>query len=348
MTEAFQETLTRIKSQESVFADRDEHAVEIGVILPLLEQVGWDIRDMSEVYPQRVLSDNSKPDFDLQIGGVSRMVIEVKKWTHGLDSNTEGQLQKYCAMVKPRLAALTNGHEWLLYVEPWTRLKNGRLHRFLDFSINDEPEKVEQNFKLFLARDNLAKGPAADRTVKGAKELFRKKGDDAAKVEELTNRWNNLVTDEDKLAETIAVLSEYWEIRATDDHVEQFIRSKGPLVKEAADNPEGTRRRFPKSFTFKPEGEEPVVIEVGKGWNNLLFDLCVLLHQHHAETFRQKALEIPQWFSKSSNGFKELRPISDTGIYLRRDGSSKAIRNFCHQIVAKFGYPEDTFHIELK
>ena len=53
MGEAFQETLDRIKSQSEVLGDRDEKAVEFVVILPLLQQLGWNIHDVTEVYPQR-------------------------------------------------------------------------------------------------------------------------------------------------------------------------------------------------------------------------------------------------------------------------------------------------------
>ena len=51
MTEAFEATLAMIKGQQSDFSGADEHAIEFGVILPLLEQVGRNIRRITEVYP---------------------------------------------------------------------------------------------------------------------------------------------------------------------------------------------------------------------------------------------------------------------------------------------------------
>ena len=99
MGEVFQETLDRIKSQSEVLGDLDEKAVEFVVILPLLQQLGWKTHDVTEVYPQRKLSNNHRPDFDLQVDSVSRVVIEVKKWAADLNPDNERQLQGYCQEV---------------------------------------------------------------------------------------------------------------------------------------------------------------------------------------------------------------------------------------------------------
>ena len=52
MTNTLDATLASLKSQESAFKTRDEHAVEIGVVLPLLRRVGWNTENISEIYPQ--------------------------------------------------------------------------------------------------------------------------------------------------------------------------------------------------------------------------------------------------------------------------------------------------------
>ena len=96
MREAFQETLNDIKGQSDVLRDRDEKAVEFAVVLPLLQQLGWKTHVVTEVYPQRKLSNNQKPDFELQVNGESRVVIEVKKWAADLNQDNESQLQGYC------------------------------------------------------------------------------------------------------------------------------------------------------------------------------------------------------------------------------------------------------------
>ena len=103
LTNTFHDTLASIKSQKSVFESLDERAVDIGVVLPLLKQVGWNTENVSEIYPQRGLADGSKVDYDLQIDGESRILIEVKRWIHTLDDDDEDQLKRYCQLAKPSL-----------------------------------------------------------------------------------------------------------------------------------------------------------------------------------------------------------------------------------------------------
>ena len=69
MSTDFEERLSRIRNNEPTLANREEHAVELGVILPLLSWAGWDTGDLTQIYPQRplsTLSNTGKVDFDLQ------------------------------------------------------------------------------------------------------------------------------------------------------------------------------------------------------------------------------------------------------------------------------------------
>ena len=134
LTDTFETTLARIKSQKSILNSLDERAVEIGVVLPLLRQVGWDTENVSEIYPQHRLSDDKRVDYDLQIDGESRILIEVKSWKNTLDDDNERQLADYCRSAKPnkpKLAVLTSGRSWRLYLPPNQRkgAPLNRIHR---------------------------------------------------------------------------------------------------------------------------------------------------------------------------------------------------------------------------
>jgi hypothetical protein len=349
MTEAFRTAIERIHKQKAVFPDLEEKAIEFGVVLPLLKQVGWNTDDVTEVYPQRTIPNVGKPDFDLQIGGNSRVIIEVKRWTHHLDSGNEDQLKKYCAAVKPRLAVLTNGHEWLMYVEPWTRLKQGKLHRFLDFSIDDEPWDLERDFRRFLGRENLEEKQAADATARAAKELFRSKRDDDGKIEELTKAWNNLATDKDALLGAVTTLGEHWEIRATEAQVKKFLAKAGPLVSTVADNcnpPNSQRHIKPESFTFAPENVEPRVEKVSD-WTGVRLGVCKLMIDRHCKTPGDIVPEFPEgWFFESDGQYR--RPIGNTGIYVPTGGNRHQILQACTDILAKFGYHANSLTVQYK
>ncbi|MXY43824.1 MAG: hypothetical protein F4Y50_07210, partial [Dehalococcoidia bacterium] len=100
MTDTFETTVATITSQASAFESLEEKAVEMFVVLPLLKQVGWNTENVSEIYPQRELSDGRKVDFDLQIDGESRILIEVKSWKQTLNDDHESQLANYCRSAK--------------------------------------------------------------------------------------------------------------------------------------------------------------------------------------------------------------------------------------------------------
>ena len=131
MTTAFQEALAKVKDQQHIVKNSDERAVELGVLLPLLRNVGWDTEDLRQVYPQMGMSQDKRDsvDYALQIDGKSRAFIEVKQWGKVLRKDYEQRLRDYCIesreKPKPEIAVLTNGLEWRLYLRPLSqRRKN--------------------------------------------------------------------------------------------------------------------------------------------------------------------------------------------------------------------------------
>ena len=344
MGEAFQETLDRIKGQSEVLGDLDEKAIEFGVILPLLQQLGWNTHDVTEVYPQRKLSNNHRPDFDLQVDGVSRVVIEVKKWVADLNHDYERQLQEYCQEVNPSLAALTNGHRWWLYVGPWKRPKGGVLRPFLDFDVSGNPEEVESNFRRFLARENLAGQQDVKHTVTVAKKRRDEQHQRAEIMRRLTEVWNDLATKEGSLVKVVKTLAESHSIHPRDEDIEEFVDKSRPLVNQvsnAAKKP-GPDRSKPEFFTVKKAGEEPIH-EAVKDWTGVRLGVCRLMLERNGAGFRQFVCQKPEWFSDAPG--QHRREIDQTGIFIPTGGTRQSIIKVCHEILAEFGYPRESLEI---
>ena len=346
MGEAFQETLDKIKSQSEVLGDLDEKAVEFVVILPLLQQLGWNTHDVTEVYPQHKLSNNHRPDFDLQVGSVSRVIIEVKKWAADLNHDNERQLQRYCQEVNPSLAALTNGHKWWLYVGPWKRPKGGTLRPFLDFDVSGDPEELESNFTRFLARDNLAAQQDARHTVTAAKGLRERQQRRAEIIRKLTEVWNDLETDERGLFEVVKTLAESHEIHPSDKDIKEFVAKSGSLVNQV---PNGTKKpgpdhSKPEFFTVKKAGEDPIH-EAVKNWTGVRLGVCRLMLELHGAGFRQFVSQKPEWFFDASGQYR--REIDQTGIFIPTGGNRQSIIKVCHEILAEFGYPKESLEIQV-
>ncbi len=346
MTKAFEAVLSKINSQASHLEGLGERAVEIGVVQPLLKELGWDTSKLSEVYPQPSLPGGKIPDYDLRIGGKTQILIEVKRWNHVLGEAEEDQLKGYCLKGKPSLSVLTNGDEWRFYVKPWPRGKNAHMRQFLELHISNGEKDIESNFKRFLARNSMINGQAVKQTVEAAAALFDEHQNHGAIMEGLTEAWNNLAGDDVMMEFVVSKLAERYDIQARAAQLKQFVHSRKPTVNKIE-----VRKpiSFPKpaSINFSLKGNDPVVrtFEGQQGWNELLIVVCEVLHNHHKEIFGKSILDMPQWFSLSHDGFKHSNPIGDTGVYAKY-GGKKDIEERIPIILTKFGYSKTSLTIK--
>ncbi len=343
MTDTFETTLARIISQKSIFESLDERAVEIGVVLPLLRQVGWNTEDVLEVYPQRKLS-NGKVDYDLQICGESRILIEVKSWGPNLDDGNEKQLERYCRSAKPELAVLTSGQMWRLYLPPTQRVGLKR-KQFVDIDVTEQPTETKQIFRRFLARDKMVDFKP---TVSAAKKLLKEIQGQEKLKEALTDALNELANDKDKLAQVLQKLVERKGIQQSLENVKHVLEEPAfrGIVNEVGTGTKSQKKPASFSILASPNGQKMMSHTVGKpkGWYNFLSELCELMHERHRESFRENMLSMADRFAESK-GPKFSEPIGEVGIYARKLLTSGQIRTACYEIVTKFGYPEDSLVI---
>ena len=120
-------------------AFKSEEATKMGLIIPVLQALGWDVFDPDEVMPETVASGGNV-DICLAIGGQDQVFIEAKKASEKLEGHQE-QLLKYCFGRGAHLAVLTNGFEWWFYLPmkqvPWEK------RRFLEVDLA-APDAGEQ------------------------------------------------------------------------------------------------------------------------------------------------------------------------------------------------------------
>jgi hypothetical protein len=97
----------------------NEEATLLGLVLPILQEAGYDPFNPEEVFPQAKDSNNLKPDLLLYKGsarqeGAPYMVIEVKALGENLKKH-ENQVVQYMNGGQARWYVLTNGETWELY-----------------------------------------------------------------------------------------------------------------------------------------------------------------------------------------------------------------------------------------
>ena len=346
MTNTFETTLANITSQKSVFESREEKAVEMFVVLPLLKQLGWNTENVSEIYPQRGLSDGGKVDFDLQVDGESRILIEVKRWGHDLNDEDESQIESYCRSTRTELAVLTSGRVWRLYLAPTAaKGKNSELKRFDEVDLTDAKlAEVESTFRRFLARDSMVDFKS---TLSAAKDLYRKLQDYQEQKRALTEAWNELANDKNRLADLVSKFAENKDIPTNQENVMRFLDSlHGPLVNEVPTKVNSFKKPASFALPASPTGKKkmPHTVSKSKGWNNFLLEVCELMRTRHPEGFRKEILSLTDWFAESEDS-QFSTPVGDLGVFARWGGSGE-IRDACYKIVTRFGYPGDSLVIK--
>ena len=351
MTTTFKTALENVKSQQTTLEQQDERAVELFVVIPLLKQLGWDTSNPREIYPQHGLSDGGKVDYDLQIDGESRILIEVKRWAHILNHEDETQLENYCQSAKPRpkLAILTSGRDWRLYLAPTANKgKNSVLKIFDEIDITDaQPSEVENTFTQFLARDSIV---GFKPTLKEANALCRKLQSYQEQKKLLTEAWNELSKDNNKLAKLVLELAEINDITTNRDNITRFLESfDKPLVNKISTTSKPKSKKKPHSFAFlaSPDGTKKMNHDLNKGyksWRGLLVKICELMQERHPDEFRETILQMPNRFSPNENSKYKIS-VRDTGIYAR-SGNAIDFMDSCYDVVTKFDYPKDSLVIK--
>lgn len=107
----------RVRDHASAMAT--EEAVKTSVILPLLQGLGYDVFNPSEVVPEftadTVGKKGEKVDYAIVLDGEIRILIEAKGLATKLEKKHLSQLYRYFSVTKARFAILTNGQLYEFY-----------------------------------------------------------------------------------------------------------------------------------------------------------------------------------------------------------------------------------------
>lgn len=148
-----------IDEYENKFKSRipslNERATGQALVEPLLGILGWNIRNLDEVYPEFYVTGSGRVDYVLKINGMPVIYIEIKKLDEDLDGNRGGktyaeQAMDYAWKKKATWAVLTNFKELRLY--------NAKEHESVfNVSYQDYALKFEATLN-YLAKDAVQNG----------------------------------------------------------------------------------------------------------------------------------------------------------------------------------------------
>ena len=227
------ETIARAVEQinKTVFlASLDESATKQSVVLRLLSLCGWDPFDPAQVVPEYTVG-NRRVDFALRPGTANAVFIEVKRPSESLE-NHEQQLLEYCFQEGVKLAALTNGRSWWLYLP----LQPGswEQRRFLTIDLeSQEPDIVEQQLMEYLSEEKVSSG----RAVSDAEDWVESQQRAEIASKAVMQAWSQIVEGPDEIL--VELISETAEricgFKPEPELVEEFLLRRAGTLNDALD-----------------------------------------------------------------------------------------------------------------
>ncbi|QDV55148.1 type I restriction endonuclease [Rosistilla oblonga] len=129
---------SRLESQRELL--ETEEATKNAVIMPIINALGYNVFDPSEVIPEFTadvgVKKGEKVDYAIVVGGDPTILIECKPITTKLDFKHASQLYRYFGVTSARFAVLTNGQYLWFYTDLDSPNKMDT-KAFFKFDLND-------------------------------------------------------------------------------------------------------------------------------------------------------------------------------------------------------------------
>lgn len=225
----------------------NEAAVSQGIVLRLLQALGWPTYDTQVVCPEFALGGR-RVDYALcHPANKPAAFIEVKQI--GQSDGTERQLFEYAFHVGVPLAILTDGQEWNFFLPAEQGDYSERRVYKLDIVERELPESVAR-LERYLSYAQTSSGAA----IAAAREDYRNVSRSRQMLSTLPEAWSRLVAEEDELllelvADKVESLCGF---KPDPDAVARFLRESVGLRSSSTQLPVALTPRPAASPAVKP------------------------------------------------------------------------------------------------
>ena len=354
--------------------DLDESATKQGVVLRLLSLAGWNVFNVSEVTPEYTVGAK-RVDYALRPESHNAVFIEVKRNGENLERHQQ-QLLEYCFQQGVKLAALTNGRTWWLYLP--LQAGSWEQRRFLTIDVvSQEPEVVEQRFIEHLSEAKVSTGEA----ISSAEDLVRSQQRTEVTGRAIIEAWRQIVeTPDEILVDLVAETAErICGFKPETERIQKFLSGQAQPLSNTIPRSEGQQSRTtppapnPETRTDGTSIKEPQEID-GKNqkpsafrfqeqnrragsWNEVLIQLCGILSELRPNDFdrvlsirrsERASAKRPYHFSRSSEDLRKAKAIPHSDIFAEVDLTATTIVALAFRLVEDFGYGQNSLTIELQ
>ena len=353
MVESLKKLLVDIRRNRDTFLCGTEETVRQGAVLPVLEQLGWNTKNVREVMPESSVK-RRRVDYCLRLQEKDAVIVEVKRAGKPLEAHQE-QLLEYAFRKSVKIAVLTDGFRWWFYLPNMSGRWEERRLFDIDLQTHD-PTSAAQHFQDLLGRDEVASG----RAVTQAEELHRSREKQRRIRETLPKAWERICGEPSPgliglLASAVEHLCGH---RPDQETVAQFLKSQSstsatPSVSVAPEKPRphpvakghGFAFKRPESFVFKGQ-RYPV-----SSFADMLLRVCELLYMRHGGEFVRTVIGLrgrqKPYFAKEPSALRSPREIRGAGIYVEVHFSATDIVRRIRDLLHRFGYSEEEFSVEV-
>jgi hypothetical protein len=226
-------TITEIVSRLRQGRFPNEQAISQGVVLRILQELGWDTWDTSVVWPE-FQTGEGRADFALCHPPTKPAIfVEVKQPGKALDAVR--QALEYAFHAGVPFVVLTDGQTWSFYLPAEQGSYEDR--RVYKLDLYERPvDEAAQILHRYLGRDRVESGEALEFARKEYQSRSRKKRAQDA----LPEVWSDLLVKADE--QLVEILSNAVEtkigFRPDAEDVAEFLKSRGAPVVSVPDVPE--------------------------------------------------------------------------------------------------------------
>jgi len=166
---------------------RSEQSISQGVVLRLLDELGWDIYNPQFVIPEFKI-ESRRVDFALCTHNKPAIFIEVKQ--PGNTFGADRQLFEYVFHKGVPFAIITDGNEWHFYLPGEQGDYNERRVYKLDLLVR-EIEESQYRFERYLSFDSVMNGTALENARSDYKNISKEREAKAS----IPLAWNELLAE---------------------------------------------------------------------------------------------------------------------------------------------------------
>lgn len=222
----------------------NEAAVSSGVVLPLLDALGWPVFDPNVVAPEYNV-EGRRVDFALLYHKRPLVFVEVKQ--PGLSNGADRQLFEYAFHTGVPIALLTDGATWHFYLPAEQGSYLERRVYLLDLLERDPAESVER-LRRYLDYGSVISGEAIER----ARHDYQRARQRREAKESVPRAWAQLVQQQDSelVAFLVAEVESLSGYKPDPADVLSYLRGLGGSTEVPAAEP--PRRRVPSRPAATP------------------------------------------------------------------------------------------------